>query len=181
MKEVYRLGLGHRYGRLMQAISGVHFNYSFPAGFWEVLAHALQAKRADQDFISNQYFALLRNYRRHGWLILYLFGNSPALCSSFVKGREHTLKELSPGTLYEPYATSLRMSDLGYRNKNQAGVQISVNSLARSFGGGQHPARGVSENRREGRWRIPPVECKPVADRERVLQLHPAEARRAFR
>jgi glutamate--cysteine ligase len=130
MKEVYRLGLGHRYGRLMQAISGVHFNYSFPAGFWEVLAHALQAKRADQDFISNQYFALLRNYRRHGWLILYLFGNSPALCSSFVKGREHTLKELSPGTLYEPYATSLRMSDLGYRNKNQAGVQISVNSLA---------------------------------------------------
>lgn len=129
MKEVYRLGLGHRYGRLMQAISGVHFNYSFPARFWEVLGEALEAKRVDQDFISAQYFALLRNYRRHGWLILYLFGNSPALCASFVKGREHTLKELTPGTLYEPYATSLRMSDLGYRNKNQAGVRISVNSL----------------------------------------------------
>jgi glutamate--cysteine ligase len=130
MKEVYRLGLGHRYGRLMQAISGVHFNYSFPARFWEVLADALQTKRADEHFVSDQYFALLRNYRRHGWLILYLFGNSPALCSSFVKGREHSLKELTPGTLYEPYATSLRMSDLGYRNKNQAGVEISVNSLA---------------------------------------------------
>lgn len=129
MKEVYRLGLGHRYGRLMQAISGVHFNYSFPARFWEVLGDAAQAKRVDQDFISAQYFSLLRNYRRHGWLILYLFGNSPALCSSFVKGREHTLRELTPGTLYEPYATSLRMSDLGYRNKNQAGVRISVNSL----------------------------------------------------
>ena len=114
----------------MQAISGVHFNYSFPMRFWEVLGDALQAKRIDQDFISAQYFALLRNYRRHGWLILYLFGNSPALCASFVKGREHTLRELSPGTLYEPYATSLRMSDLGYRNKNQAGVRISVNSLA---------------------------------------------------
>jgi glutamate--cysteine ligase len=129
MKEVYRLGLGYRYGRLMQAISGVHFNYSFPARFWEVLGVALEAKRVDQDFISAQYFALLRNYRRYGWLILYLFGNSPALCGSFVKGREHTLKELTPGTLYEPYATSLRMSDLGYRNKNQAGVRISVNSL----------------------------------------------------
>ena len=129
LKEVYRLGLGHRYGRLMQAISGVHFNYSFPARFWEALGEALQAKRADQDFISSQYFALLRNYRRYGWLILYLFGNSPALCASFVKGREHTLRELTPGTLYEPYATSLRMSDLGYRNKNQAGVHISVNSL----------------------------------------------------
>src|SRR5688500_12779555 len=96
MKEVYRLGLGNRYGRLMQAISGVHFNYSFPQQFWPVLAEGLQvrqagASRVDQSFISEQYFALLRNYRRHGWLILYLFGNSPALCSSFVRGRDHSL------------------------------------------------------------------------------------------
>lgn len=129
MKEVYRRGLGYRYGRMMQAISGVHFNYSFPERFWPVLGEVLQTRKVDRDFISDQYFALLRNYRRYGWLILYLFGNSPALCSSFVRGREHDLKELAPGTLYEPYATSLRMSDLGYRNKHQAGVQISVNSL----------------------------------------------------
>jgi glutamate--cysteine ligase len=129
MKEVYRLGLGHRYGRMMQAISGVHYNYSFPAHFWPLLAEAMQERKADQEFVSAQYFSLLRNYRRHGWLILYLFGNSPALCASFVRGREHALRELSPGTLYEPHATSLRMSDLGYRNKSQAGVQISVNSL----------------------------------------------------
>jgi glutamate--cysteine ligase len=129
MKEVYRLGLGHRYGRMMQAISGVHYNYSFPAHFWPALAESLQERKVDPNFISAQYFSLLRNYRRHGWLILYLFGNSPALCSTFVKGREHALQEFSPGTLYEPYATSLRMSDLGYRNKSQAGVEISVNSL----------------------------------------------------
>lgn len=129
MKEVYRIGLGHRYGRMMQAISGVHYNYSFPALFWDVFGAAQEARKADQEFISSQYFALLRNYRRYGWLILYLFGNSPALCKSFVAGREHSLRELTPGTLYEPYATSLRMSDLGYRNKSQAGVQISVNSL----------------------------------------------------
>lgn len=129
MKEAYRLGLGNRYGRMMQAISGVHFNYSFPQQFWPVLAHVLQEQRADQHFISEQYFSLLRNYRRHGWLILYLFGNSPALCSSFVRGRDHQLEAFAPGTLYAPHATSLRMSDLGYRNKSQAGVQISVNSL----------------------------------------------------
>lgn len=129
MKEVYRLGLGHRYGRMMQAISGVHFNYSFPAAFWPVLAEVLQRPRNDQDFVSEQYFALLRNYRRYGWLILYLFGNSPALTESFVAGRGHSLQRLGPDTLYSPYATSLRMSDLGYRNKHQAGVQISVNSL----------------------------------------------------
>lgn len=129
LKEVYRRGLGYRYGRMMQAISGVHYNYSFPAHFWPLLADALQVRRVDQAFVSACYFALLRNYRRHGWLILYLFGNSPVLCSSFVQGRKHDLQELSPGTLYEPYATSLRMSDLGYRNKSQSGLQISVNSL----------------------------------------------------
>ena len=130
MKEVYRVGLGHRYGRMMQAISGVHYNYSFPARFWPALAEALEERRPDQDFMSAQYFGLLRNYRRHGWLVLYLFGNSPALCSSFVRGRDHGLQEFAAGTLYAPYATSLRMSDLGYRNKSQAGVHISVNSLA---------------------------------------------------
>jgi glutamate--cysteine ligase len=129
MKEVYRLGLGHRYGRAMQCISGVHYNYSFPAHFWPVLAEVLEERRVNVAFVSSQYFALLRNYRRYGWLVLYLFGNSPALCSSFLQGREHSLSQLAPDTLYEPYATSLRMSDLGYRNKNQAGVRISVNSL----------------------------------------------------
>lgn len=129
MKEVYRIGLGYRYGRMMQAISGVHFNYSLPRQLWPVLAEALQRRDAGQDFISEQYFGLLRNYRRYGWLILYLFGNSPALCGSFVQGRTHTLQQLRSGTLFEPYATSLRMSDLGYRNKSQAGVHISMNSL----------------------------------------------------
>jgi glutamate--cysteine ligase len=130
MKTVYRVGLGLRYGRIMQAIAGVHFNYSFPERFWPVLADVLQARDAGRDFRSEQYFALLRNYRRHGWIVHYLFGVSPAVCRSFVRGRDdHGLVELSRGTLYSPYATSLRMSDLGYRNKSQAAISISVNSL----------------------------------------------------
>jgi glutamate--cysteine ligase len=130
MKTVYRIGLGLRYGRTMQAISGVHFNYSFPVSFWEVLADVLESRAPRQDFMSEMYFALLRNYRRHGWIVHYLFGVSPAVCKSFVAGRDdHGLEELSRGTLYAPYATSLRMSDLGYRNRSQADVAISVNSL----------------------------------------------------
>lgn len=129
MKEIYRLGLGHRYGRMMQAISGVHYNYSFPAHLWPVLAEVQQHNDASSIFQSEQYFSLLRNYRRYGWLILYLFGNSPCVSDSFVAGRDHGLKRFTNDTWYEPYATSLRMSDLGYRNKNQAGVKISVNSL----------------------------------------------------
>jgi glutamate--cysteine ligase len=132
MKTVYRQGLGHRYGRVMQAIAGVHFNYSFPEHFWPVLADVLQASDTRQAFRSESYFSLLRNYRRHGWIVLYLFGNSPALCPSFLQGRKvDGLEPLQPGSLYAPYATSLRMSDLGYRNKSQAGLSVSVNSLDR--------------------------------------------------
>ena len=129
MKTVYRHGLGHRYGRMMQAISGVHYNYSFPLGFWPVLEDVVRGRLKGQDFISDSYFALLRNYRRLGWVVLYLFGNSPALCKSFFAGREITLPMLDGGTVYGPFATSLRMSDLGYRNKNQSSVNPSVNSL----------------------------------------------------
>jgi glutamate--cysteine ligase len=129
MKTVYRNGLGIRYGRMMQAISGVHFNYSFPAGLWDPWADLVQSRERGQPFISERYFHLLRNYRRHGWLVLYLFGVSPVVCNSFLRGRNVTLPRLSEDTSYEPYATSLRMSDLGYRNRNQAGLSVSVNSL----------------------------------------------------
>jgi glutamate--cysteine ligase len=130
MKTIYRRGLGLRYGRIMQAISGVHFNYSFSAELWDVLGHINQNALSRQDFISEQYFGVLRNYRRYGWLVLYLFGTSPAVSKGFFAGRDSNLPELDADTLYQPYATSLRMSDIGYRNKNQASVSVSVNSLS---------------------------------------------------
>ncbi len=129
MKTIYRHGLGVRYGRIMQAISGVHFNYSFSPRLWGVLEDINQSREPRQSFVSAQYFGVLRNYRRYGWLVLYLFGTSPAVSKSFFAGRETTLSMLDADTFYEPFGTSLRMSDLGYRNKNQATVNVSVNSL----------------------------------------------------
>ena len=131
MKHVYRVGLGLRYGRMMQAISGIHYNYSFPERLWPVLEAVTDSKLRGQALVDDAYFALLRNYRRFGWIILFLFGVSPAMCRSFFTGREVPagLEARSDGTLVAPYATSLRMSDLGYRNKSQAGVYVSVNSL----------------------------------------------------
>lgn len=79
MKHVYRVGLGLRYGRMMQAIAGVHFNYSFPEGLWPVLESVTDPKLRGQAFTDDAYFSLLRNYRRYGWLILFLFGVSPAI------------------------------------------------------------------------------------------------------
>lgn len=129
LKTIYREGLGARYGRVMQAISGVHFNYSFPEKLWEPWAAVRESRDTGQDFVSASYFDLLRNYRRFGWIVLYLFGVSPTVCKSFLRARNVELPEFGKGTAWEPFATSLRMSDLGYRNRNQAGVEVSVNSL----------------------------------------------------
>lgn len=129
MKTIYREGLGLRYGRVMQAISGVHFNYSFPDRMWEPWAAIRESRDTAQAFRSASYFDLLRNYRRHGWIVLYLFGVSPTVCKSFLRARGETLPEFGRGTAWEPDATSLRMSDLGYRNRSQSGVEVSVNSL----------------------------------------------------
>jgi glutamate--cysteine ligase len=129
MKTIYREGLGVRYGRVMQAISGVHFNYSFPERLWPVWAAIKESREAGQSFISESYFDLLRNYRRYGWIVLYLFGVSPMVCKSFLRARGETLPEFGRGTAWEPYSTSLRMSDLGYRNRSQSSLDVSVNSL----------------------------------------------------
>jgi glutamate--cysteine ligase len=130
MKYVYREGLRHRYGALMQAIAGVHFNYSFPAKLWDVYAD-LREKRdgVTMDFRSASYLELLRNYRRLGWIVLYLFGTSPVVGRDFLGDDLVGLELLDARTAYAPHATSLRMSDIGYRNRNQAGVSVSVNSL----------------------------------------------------
>ena len=135
MKTIYRRGLGHRYGRAMQAIAGIHFNYSLPVGFWAAYRESEQSEQDASAFISEQYLRMARNYRRNAWALIYLFGASPALCKSFPLSAGHGLAELDPHTWYLPYGTSLRMSDVGYRNKSQARLQISLNSLAEYVGG----------------------------------------------
>ena len=129
MKAAYREGLGVRYGRKMQTIAGAHYNWSLPDEFWVSLKDCCQAKGALQDFVSERYFGLIRNFLRYSWLIPYLFGASPAIGESFLEGRKSDLLELAPGTLYGPHATSLRMSDLGYQNRAQAQLHVSFNSL----------------------------------------------------
>lgn len=129
MKTIYRRGLGFRYGRQMQVIAGVHFNYSLPDDFWPVYQQVAGSTASLGEFRSAEYLHLIRNFRRMGWLILYLFGASPALCKSFAGAETAGLRSLNKDTWYEPYATSLRMSDLGYSNQNQSRINISLNSL----------------------------------------------------
>lgn len=129
LKYIYRVGLEHRYGKMMQAIAGIHYNFSLPEGLWPVLQQLQNNDDSQQQFRSDGYFGLIRNFRRYSWLLLYLFGASPALSNSFLCGREHDLEQWDENTLYRPYATSLRMSDLGYSNKAQAELNICFNHL----------------------------------------------------
>jgi glutamate--cysteine ligase len=126
MKTVYRRGLGHRYGRIMQVIAGVHFNYSLPIDFWEAYQAMEDDDRPAQAFISEAYFGMLRNLQRFGWLIPYLFGASPAVCKSFLGDRPTSLESFDEYTYYEPYATSLRMGDIGYQNSKEEGTGIKA-------------------------------------------------------
>lgn len=131
MKTVYRRGLGYRYGRVMQVIAGVHFNYSVPEAFWPVFQALERDARAAQEFSSDAYFAMIRNLQRFGWLIPYLFGASPAVCKSFFTGKQSRMAEFDANTFYEPYATSLRMGDIGYTNRKEgeAGIKACYDNL----------------------------------------------------
>ncbi|MBC7414193.1 MAG: glutamate--cysteine ligase [Herminiimonas sp.] len=129
LKHVYRRGLALRYGKAMQCIAGIHYNYSLSEKLWPLLQEDQHAGGSARDFQSASYFALIRNFRRYSWLLMYLFGASPALSACFLRDRAHQLETLSADTLYLPYATSLRMSDLGYQSNAQASLSVQFDNV----------------------------------------------------
>ncbi|TMP27333.1 glutamate--cysteine ligase [Pseudoalteromonas rubra] len=147
MKTLYREGLKNRYGSMMQAIAGVHFNISFPDSLWQSLQALTENTQPSQAFISDQYLGLIRNFKRELWLISYLFGASPALCHSFLQGKSSELpfKQLGQGTLYLEYGTALRLGDLGYTNSAQSSLRVTYNSLDEYVAGLQKAIRSQSD------------------------------------
>ncbi len=132
MKTIYRYGLGHRYGRLMQAIAGIHYNFSMPEAYWDLTWQGAGRPGKKADYITERYLGLIRNFRRYSWLLIYLFGASPAVCASFLKGRDnHGLQAFDDEakSLYLPYGTALRMGDLGYNSAAQKNLNVCYNSL----------------------------------------------------
>ena len=151
MKHIYRRGLGYRYGKVMQVIAGVHFNYSLPESFWRLYQQVEGNTQTLREFIDDQYFAIIRNLQRFGWLVPYLFGASPAICKSFLGGKPTSLHEFDANTYYGPYATSLRMGDIGYQNnkENEIGIKACYHNLDSYIQSLQHaintPYKGYEE------------------------------------
>ena len=131
MKTVYRLGLGHRYGRVMQTIAGIHYNWSVPDETLSLLQIAGGNGASFHQYKTQRYFDLIRNFRRYTWLLLYLFGAAPAVCRSYVKGKNHQLVPVGDDghSLHTPFATSLRMGDLGYQSSAQESLTVCYNNL----------------------------------------------------
>ncbi|RMH83413.1 glutamate--cysteine ligase [Pseudomonas sp. AOB-7] len=158
LKYVYRKGLALRYGKTMQCIAGIHYNFSLPEGLWQLQQQAEGDTQSARDYQSARYIALIRNFRRYSWLLMYLFGASPALDKGFMRGRPHQLQELDASTLYLPHATSLRMSDLGYQSSAQSGLTPCYNDLAsytdslRLAVATPYPAYVEAGIKRDGEW-----------------------------
>ncbi|ARC53477.1 glutamate--cysteine ligase [Candidatus Riesia pediculischaeffi] len=127
-KMLYRVGLKNRYGSSMQVISGIHYNFSFSLNFWKLLLSS-QDERNRLEKVSDGYFRIIRNYYKFGWVIPYLFGASPCILRSFIKEDIFSMKCGKEDTYYLPYATSLRLSDIGYTGKCQNKIEIEINGL----------------------------------------------------
>ena len=138
-KKTYRSGLGIRYGRSMQTISAVHYNFSPDDTVFAQLADHEQAADT-KGFRSERYFGLMRNFREVSWLPVYLFGASPAVASSFVLPGKHGLSSFGNQTLIKPHATSLRNGNLGYQSETQNGLMDmcynSINNYIRALATG---------------------------------------------
>ena len=165
LKHVYRRGLALRYGKAMQCIAGIHYNYSLDEQLWRVLADDDAAQQPAKQrlsakaYQSEAYLATIRNFRRYSWLLMYLFGASPALDAGFLRGRAHQLEQFDADTLYLPYATSLRMSDLGYQSKAQADLtpcyhdlQSYTDSLRRAVATPYPPYVETGTHNAAGEW-----------------------------
>ena len=124
LKNIYRKGLRVRYGSIMQCVAGIHYNFSIDDNSLRLFNKDLNKK-----IKSDIYLGLIRNFKRNFWFLLYFFGASPIFDKSFVSGRNHSIKNTNKSDLYDEYATSLRMSEVGYQSYHQKALDIKYNSL----------------------------------------------------
>jgi len=135
--EIYRKGLALRYGKKMQMISGLHYNYSPGNDFIDFLYKETSKPISLKDFKNNLYFHTGRNVLRYRWLLLYLFGASPAADNSYSSSIENHFNKIEKilscckdsYSEHRKYSTSLRMSCIGYKNHIPYEHSVSYNSL----------------------------------------------------
>jgi glutamate--cysteine ligase len=121
----YRNGLAHRYGRKKQTLSGVHYNFSLEPSVLEREFYSSTNEYSQ----SAAYFNMIRNLYRKMPFFTYLFGASPAFDKSFGLSDSSHLQKHKNDTYIGEFATSIRLSEIGYTSDVQARLKVSFDSL----------------------------------------------------
>lgn len=117
----YREYLSKVYGKKLQMVSGIHFNFSFSDTFLKELFKGQSTTKNYQKFKNQVYLKLTRNFLRYQWILTYLFGATPYADRSFFESDQ--FPKQVPNQLYR----SLRNSDYGYNNDSD--IHIDYSSL----------------------------------------------------
>ncbi len=128
MKSLYRKGLSLRYGKMMQVISGIHYNFSLKDHFFKAFQDASGNNDSLAAFKTERYLHACRNVSRYGYVIPYLLGASPVMDKSFLAGKDNKFDSLNETDSYLPHGESLRLSDIGYGN-NKCHFDVSFNNI----------------------------------------------------
>ncbi|WP_449450571.1 bifunctional glutamate--cysteine ligase GshA/glutathione synthetase GshB [Streptococcus suis] len=109
----YRVGLGERYGKLVQSMSGIHYNFELGKDLTQQLFELSE----ETDFIAFKntlYLKLAQNFLNYRWLLTYLYGASSLAEKGFLTTKVGCVR-------------SIRNSKYGYVNSDD--VHISFSSL----------------------------------------------------
>ncbi|HFI0314217.1 TPA: bifunctional glutamate--cysteine ligase GshA/glutathione synthetase GshB [Streptococcus suis] len=109
----YRIGLGERYGKLLQSMSGIHYNFELGKDLTQQLFELSE----ETDFVAFKntlYLKLAQNFLNYRWLLTYLYGASSLAEKGFLSEEIGCVR-------------SIRNSKQGYVNAED--VHISFSSL----------------------------------------------------
>lgn len=115
----YREHLAKHYGKKLQMISGIHFNFSFSDSFLKELYEHAETDQPLKLFKDDVYLKMARNFLRYHWLITYLYGAAPVADRSFYESTTH------PKEAPDQYMRSIRNSSYGYHNFTDVHVPLS--------------------------------------------------------
>ncbi len=110
----YRQGLAERYGKLLQSMSGIHYNMELGADLTQQL-FALSDYENMVEFKNDLYLKLAQNFLYYRWLLTYLYGATP------IAEKDFLAKELTTPV------RSLRNSSYGYVNHED--IHVSFDNL----------------------------------------------------
>lgn len=115
----YRENLAKKYGKKIQMLSGIHFNFSFSNKFLKELHKNSNTDISFKHFKNELYMKVTRNYFKYGWLIIYLLGASSTVHKSYRKECTSHMDEFSEDIFYSKNTLSFRNGRCGYRNKDE--------------------------------------------------------------